>query len=448
MPALSPKTLAILDALHLRVPLRTVVFGTMDFFRKLLIPIIRYRINRLMEQKRKVLRGNARPIRVCFVCIEKAQWGMQSVYDAMSRSSAFEPYVLACPNWIRHGEADPLGDLVAFFRQRGMRVETELLLGEELPDVMFVPMFSWYKLGGGVDYRRLYDKVLIVCVLYSWVTSDSDRYYHGNFEQVYLWRRFLFNDYEMAASRQYSPVGCRHAVSLGFPRNDEFLAARPDYSFWKGKTTKKIIWAPHWSVLTHGHLGNFDRYAYKLLSWLRNRPEVEIVLKPHPLLRARLTDPDTIKNLRANNDNFQDPDSFKTAQEYDDFIDAWKNLPNGNVMNSGDYSGLFASSDAMLLDSGSFTVEYMIYNKPLCFCNRDRTPEELSKFFNGLGRDVLQGMDVASDWDEVVKFLDDVACGRDWLKKEREYVIGRHLNVNKGHVGIAMAEYVQEQLAS
>ena len=140
MPLLPPRLLSILDALHIRVPLRAAVFGTIDFFfNRARIPLIRSRIACLERMKRAELTASPRPIKVCFLCMDRSQWVFQSVYDYMDRSPDFEPFVLTSAKLIRNvdGQADKR-EFLDFFHDRGMKAVTELA-SDNLPDVAILP---------------------------------------------------------------------------------------------------------------------------------------------------------------------------------------------------------------------------------------------------------------------------------------------------------------------
>lgn len=446
MPVLPPKVLDFLDRIHLRVPIRTVAFGLEAYWRRLRAPIIRRQIARVVKNKRREIRTTGRKIRVCFVCHDKSTWIYQSVYDAMREDACFEPFVLAVKTWVRNNEQGARRDLVSFFQDRGMVVHTELN-SCSLPDVMFLPRFDEFAFQGVFKIRELYRKVLFTGQIYAWITHNCDAYYFGNDDLTYLWKYFMFNDRDADICLRMKKLSHNDIVTVGFARNDEFIkAGSTGRVYWRQDTSYKIIWAPHWSVLTHGRFGNFDRYAKSMLGWLKLHPNVEMVLKPHPMLRTRMTDGVTKERFRVNNPDYREPVDLATVEEYDAFMAEWAAQPNGSVMNSGGYADLFASSDAMVLDSGSFLAEYMFFNKPMCFCNRDRTHEELMQAFNDFGRDLFSGIEVADDFGAVEKFMDDVVRGVDRLKDERVRVREKYLMKNVGHVGEAITRYIREQL--
>ena len=177
-----------------------------------------------------------------------------------------------------------------------------------------------------------------------------------------------------------------------------------------------------------------------MLAWTKAHPETCVVLKPHPMLRKRMTDPDFKAWCRRIETNkYAEPTSLGTAEAFDAFMREWDSLPNAGIMDSGGYSGLFASSDAMILDSGSFLGEYMAFDKPMCFMNRNHTRTELLSMFNEFGKDLMGAVDIADEWTEVESFLESVAAGQDEQSPRRKFVIEKYFSVNKGRVGEAMS---------
>ena len=53
------------------------------------------------------------------------------------------------------------------------------------------------------------------------------------------------------------------------------------------------------------------------------------------------------------------------------YLQAWNDLPNAQVYTGAYYQALFATSDGMIQDSGSFIVEYQYVDKPMIFLTRD-----------------------------------------------------------------------------
>ena len=313
------------------------------------------------------------------------------------------------------------------------------------PDVIVVPMYRGTYEDTIIELPKWHKHSLCCLILYSWLLTDSDKHYLGVVDLYYLWRHILTNKRESILKQKFLPALVPTSPVLGFPRNDELLSTPADFSYWKSKTTKKIIWAPHWSVKTNEGLGNFDIFAKPMLQWLKQHSDIEILLKPHPFLRARLTDKSTIENIARTDKTFVNIPNM-TAQEYDAILNEWRNLPNGNVMDTGDYFGLFQSSDAIILDSISFMAEYLMVDKPMCFCNRKKSLSKLQAVFNDFGKELLGGMTIANSWDEVEEFISTITNGIDTHKKRRRQLRDKYLTLNQGKVGAAIANEIESSL--
>ena len=107
-----------------------------------------------------------------------------------------------------------------------------------------------------------------------------------------------------------------------------------------------------------------------------------------------------------------------SLSEIDDYFSAWNNLPNGSVVEDGNYMDLFKSSDAMILDSISFISEYMYTEKPLLFLCKEK--DILKKWFNEYGQMTVKQLYEAHSWEDIEHFIDHVVIqGNDPLYKQR-----------------------------
>ena len=82
------------------------------------------------------------------------------------------------------------------------------------------------------------------------------------------------------------------------------------------------------------------------------------------------------------------------------------------------YVDLFYFSDAMILDSASFIVEYLYFNKPLLFTMRD---ERILERFNSFGQMVFDYMYKGKNQQDTYRFINEtVLKGNDTLAKARK----------------------------
>ncbi len=77
---------------------------------------------------------------------------------------------------------------------------------------------------------------------------------------------------------------------------------------------------------------------------------------------------------------------------------------------------LFMTSDAMIHDSASFTVEYLYVNKPVL---RTLNGEDLKAQFNKFGIECLKNHYIANSEQEIESFIQNVLNEIDPLKAQR-----------------------------
>jgi len=192
-----------------------------------------------------------------------------------------------------------------------------------------------------------------------------------------------------------------------------------------------LIWAPHWTVPGVRRtilFSTFIEYHQKMLEYVRACPDIEVVLKPHPLLKRQC--------IRR---------GLFSPSEIDDYFAAWNNLPNGSVVEGGDYLDLFKSSDAMILDSLSFISEYMYTGKPALFLCKVK--DILATGFNEYGLEAVQSLYEAHSWEDVERFIDDVVIqGNDSHYELRMRFVNDVLKWTDKPACEYIVEYLKEQL--
>lgn len=399
-------------------------------------------IEKLKNKLRKKIQKTQK-ISVYFVAYEKAQWGLGSVFEAMKNDPVFEPKVFVCRAWERENvEANPTQDLIEFFEKQNMEVVLELD-ENQLPDVIFSARYDFDYIKFNYDIKKLYKKSLLCYFSYPWIVEGQEKrvydvFYNAN-EMKFFWKEFMpdINSFE---STKNGPTKGKNVILSGHPKGDEIYRVDKKCEHWKNNDTKKIIYAPHWSIYNSIYAKScFERYYVNFLNYLTEHPEIEIILKPHPMLRKLIYDKDIQKTWNAT------PNI--TPEEYEEFINKWCNLPNANIVDDGNYFNLFATSDAMILDSLSFTAEYMLLNKPMCWCSKQDTEEEFRKYFNRMGNDLLNAIEIAFSWEDIVSFIEEtVVKGNDRNDNLRLEMIDKHLSVNKGQVGEFIKNHIKEEL--
>lgn len=180
-------------------------------------------------------------------------------------------------------------------------------------------------------------------------------------------------------------------------------------SVWLSSDKKRIIWAPHHSIDDKNSFcsSNFERIYKFMLSMVdKYAKDVEFILKPHPLLKSRLYE--------------------KWGKEQtDNFFMEWNCRTNASIC-TGEYTELFATSDAMIHDCGSFATEYLYVNKPVFFICKNGHPGKVLDNEYGLAcfKQHYTGYDEISIENFI---LDTVINGNDYLSSQRSSFINTQL---------------------
>jgi hypothetical protein len=198
-----------------------------------------------------------------------------------------------------------------------------------------------------------------------------------------------------------------------------------DY-LWKGKNTKRIIWAPHWSLFWNGSptgfctlLNNLD-YICEIF---RHNKNLECVLRMHPFLEDAL----------VRNKIFEE----ESLRQFLNFIDS---QPNMRVDRSDNYFDLFVSSTAMITDGVSFLAEYSLTKKPLLNTINENGPE-----LNPLGEAIRSNLYTAVNNIEIKDFIERVILNEDdFMQESRIKNIDDLIGVNSNGMVSRIVTHIKE----
>jgi CDP-glycerol glycerophosphotransferase (TagB/SpsB family) len=191
---------------------------------------------------------------------------------------------------------------------------------------------------------------------------------------------------------------------------------------------KLVIYAPHHSMLDSDllHFSTFEyNYTFMLDLAKKYSDKVAWVFKPHPVLKTKVMQ----KGL------------FKNVEEWNVYLDEWRNLPDAEVVEEGMYTQLFLDSDAMIFDSCSFMSEYVFADKPALFLTR---PEQSFTNLGKMAKEVHYTAD-GKDFKAIEDFLCNVVLdGNDTKKDERHRFFEENLDYRKN--GCLAAENIFNEL--
>lgn len=355
-------------------------------------------------------------LRCVFFATFEETWKYDGVYQLMEKHERFDPIILVCPivNYGYDNMIRRMDQCYSFFKEKGYTVlkgfdissRTFCDVKQDLkPDIIFYTS-PYDGLTDGRFFITQFKDVLTGYVPYFFNdTADYELAYDDYLHNV-VWRRYLETEMHKEWAIRYSRNQGRNAVVTGYPGIEQLIANRvATGEDWKIKNDKlkRIIWAPHHSIL--------PKDEYKYASFLlfcdvmvelahKYSDQVQFAFKPHPLLRNKL-------------------EKVWGKEKTDKYYAEWEQMPNTTVV-EGDYVDLFLSSDAMIHDSGSFIAEYLYLNKPVM---RTLNGIDLKTLHNGFGLQCLENHYMARNAEEIELFIQNVIHDIDPMKEKRTQFI-------------------------
>lgn len=374
--------------------------------------VLRYYQNIRIKQIRKKPK-----IKVLFVVCEASTWKTEPLYHTMLKHPRFEPIIGISESMHVPGSKkilikylDDTGYEYIDLDSKGMSIR------KLNPDIKFYykPYELNYYHGLYFDYNL---KSITCSINYGFnVSGGSEAYKHAI--RTYAWREFVENE-AVVEDMHNAGKDTRNKSITGLPLQDLLNINKSEYvDPWidKDHRRKRIIYAPHHSF--KGLNGSFIEYAtflefgeYMLKMARKYASQIEWVFKPHPSLKAKLSD---IWGLE------------KTETYYKE----WDNMPNAQVK-IGAYNDVFKYSDAMIHDCSSFIVEYQFTGNPVLFLEHSRMTAE-QMFLSSYGYASYTAHYHAMKKEQIEAFIKQVINGEDPMKETRESFFKKYLMIPNG----------------
>lgn len=399
--------LAYKDAIRTRVPL---------LFRRM--------IARSQKQTRKAAAAlrNKQNIEVAFLLSIPGMWKLDYLFQLMRDSKRYHPYIVIFPysqykGFNTQAVADTVKRTEQFVKDRGYEyvIPYDQHTGKWVdirktlnPDIVFFTT-PYRDIPPQYYYYNFSDK-LTCYVPYAFQAMNA---YNLNYNQIAInlyGLNFAETPMHIDFARRYSKSHGANFVLTGYPGIEVFL--RSDYHSpdpWKKQNVakKRIIWAPHHTIdgsddfQSSTFLHNCD-LMLQLAKQYSDR--VQFAFKPHQLLKFKLIQ--LWGEERTNN-----------------YYAQWQQMENTQLEESS-YIDLFIHSDAMMHDSGSFTVEYLYLNKPVLYLVHDNHPEQQ---FNLFGQKAFACHRKGQTAEQIRSFIDDVIDGNDPMHDQRNDFFNSYL---------------------
>lgn len=233
-----------------------------------------------------------------------------------------------------------------------------------------------------------------------------------------VWKYFTETVFSQEDCRKLQVIGGKNVVLTGYPKMDSFA----EYPTKPEGTKKKILITPHHSVnMEELPLSNFRTYHDLLLQLPDLFPEIRFVFRPHPLMFIRLIN-----------------EKIWTEDQVDRYL---QKLERAGIEYSdgGGYLHLFAECDAIINDSGSFTMEWLFTGKPGCFVmNEDLKEEHLTTQMN----EAITRYRIARSREDILRFISDIAAEPAFGRPVMDDWVRENIAVNYPHA----AEKILEEM--
>lgn len=352
--------------------------------------------------------------RVLFFLQTPSVWKYDALYRQLEKSDFFEPVVVVSPYNVH----------LNYDKNECFRVMRQTEEFAKSQKYNYVSSYNW-EMHKWLDIKKLYQPDIVfftkpykdtlpayhiynfpeALTLYLPYGINCINLFHNTYGlpfQALLWKFLVETEFQKHFAEIYEKSHGDNVEIVGALAEEKLMQANyKPKDVWKpqSKKKKRIIWAPHHTVDYLFNFSNFLNYCEDMLRLAEKyTDDVQIAFKPHPVLKFKLI-------------------NIWGLEKTEDYYNRWANLANGQI-EQGDYIDLFKTSDAMIHDCASFTVEYLYAQKPVLFQIRD---EKVKEEFNSFGQMCLEQHYLAYSIEETEQFIKDVViAGKDPKKEQRE----------------------------
>ena len=368
------------------------------------------RERKVIENIRQKL-GRGERINVAFLAMSVSFWKYDELFAFMRQDRRYNPRVIFTARPIDAPEIQEMHrqKIETYCNERGFPFQESLKDFE--PDILFYA--QPYK-NSVMENMRAYNftKALICYVPYAFFISNYKWAYDAQVHNL-AWKLFYPSELHRKNAEELAFNKGRNVEVVGYPLADKFATpAKSDPWKIKDKNLKRIVWGVHHSILSDdlADCGTFLKFADTMLQLAKSRPDYQFAFKPHPHLKEHL---------------YKHPDWGKDRS--DAYYAEWNKADNTFLVD-GDYIDLFKTSDALIHDCGSFTVEYLFVDKPVLYIGNER-----NNILCNFGKAAMNANYTQKDF-SVEEFLQMVSGknGEDFKKSIRQEMYRKYLKIPQG----------------
>jgi hypothetical protein len=394
-----------------------------SFFKPYLLRINSFFTKTINDNKNEAIRNShsllveklreKKSIKVVFLVLHDSVWKYEKLYELLKEDKNFIPQIVVIPVLDENNiDWDNYNRTLNYFNTNKYNcIGTYNELKEEWidiktdakPDLVFFT--NPHKLTFDKYYIHNFKDKLTCYSSYAFVVIHLlELHYNQKFHKV-LWKYFLETKQHQTYLSSFNKENQTNGFISGFPGLDKIFDEdfKPQQVWKKHSESKtyKVIWAPHHTISGQDsglNYSSFMLYYQFFIDLLVENKNIQVAFKPHPLLKTKL-----YKNEEWG------------KQKTDNYYNQWSALPNGQLEESN-YIDLFYLSDAMILDSASFIVEYLYFDKPILFTMKD---DEIKERFNSFGKKVFDYLCTGKSNEDLNRFLQNQVIKENDLMKDK-----------------------------
>ena len=354
-------------------------------------------------------------LNVAFIVYNVSMWKYESLYRVMENDNRFNPFLVFTPSPGKEMKTREkhLVEMKEVFTDQNYRIYSNVIWenlkfkSDFKADIIFLAQM--YK---PTFLTRELKKYLFCYCPYGFPSTSSSKWAVDTLLHNIAWKEFQATQISIDNSAKVMYNKAKNRFFTGYLFGDELSRSNlsPE-GIWKdtGSNLKRIIWAPHFSIDSNRffHISTFlEIYDLMIEIAEKYKDKIQIAFKPHPFLYPTLCE-----------------EKFWGKERTDLYYEKWQLLENGQYVD-GAYADLFCSSDAIIHDCGSFTIEYLYTRKPAMYLidNIDGREadslgyEALNCYYHGICRE------------EIEKFIKDVViAGDDYMRDKRNDFYEKYL---------------------
>lgn len=392
----------------------------------------REKAERIAENHRRT----GQKIKVAFAVVFDSVFPTRTIFEKLLNDDVFDPYILMLPNVSNSykyqinlyesglkslSEQYPGRVIGAYDAEKDEYAE----FGDEYPVMFFcnpykhlVHPYHHVEYFLDKDVLPIYSSYGFAALKF-WDEVIATPFYN------YMWKCTLETESNLEHLKKTEKIRGKNGVVTGYLKMDKLAELKP-----VPHTRKRIMICPHHTVWGWKNLniGNFLSYAEYFQRLPEMFPEADFIFRPHPLLLA---------NLKLH--------KVWTQAQIDEYMARLLAHPNMVYDTSGDYMQVFADSDAMIHDCGSFIGEYLYTMKPCCYMLKSE--DAVKTTLVPLGQKCMEQYYHAFCEDDITRFIKEVVIdGNDPMKEQRERFAKNELMVNFPHAADAVIGLLKKEL--